>query len=117
VTGTLNSLYELLEEQTHMPVEDTIQHSVQHAFDKFRAAIAGATVGEYREGMVASRAALGSAKQAFFHPSMLPLLYFPDEHVYAVYAPFFLPIIVPVLGALLAYIKRIRKKSAKAKLK
>jgi hypothetical protein len=28
----------------------------------------------------------GSAKQAFFHPSMLPLLYFPDEHVYAVYA-------------------------------
>jgi hypothetical protein len=75
---------------------------------------------------------------------MLPLLYFPDEHVYAVYvpllfastpnsstaqhqaashsislsryAPFFLPVIVPVFGALLASFKDFKKRKANEKI-
>ena len=29
---------------------------------------------------------------------MLPSLYFPQEHLYAVYSPFFLPTAIPVRG-------------------
>jgi len=44
--------------------------------------------------------ASSAARAALFDAGMVPLLYFPDEHAYAVYAPLFAPIIVPVLAAL-----------------
>jgi hypothetical protein len=54
-----------------------------------------------------------SSELAFFDAGVLELLYFPDEHKYAVYAPLFLPILPPlivatrrVLGARLAKEKR-----------
>lgn len=37
---------------------------------------------------------------------MVSLLYFPDEHKYAVYMPFFVPVSVPVLVACLKELKR-----------
>jgi len=40
-----------------------------------------------------------SAESAFFDPTMVSMLYFPDEHRYAVYMPFFVPIAVPLLLA------------------
>ncbi|KAE8212876.1 hypothetical protein CF327_g3533 [Tilletia walkeri] len=49
------------------------------------------------------------ASRAFFHPSMLGLLYFPEEHKYAVYTPLFGPVAVPLLVALLREIKDWRK--------
>lgn len=36
------------------------------------------------------------ANRAFFNPDMLGLLYFPDEHKYAVYTPLFAPLLVPL---------------------
>lgn len=47
----------------------------------------------------ASRA-MEEASRAYFNPTMLALLYFPDEHKYTVYAPFFGPVAVPLLAAL-----------------
>ncbi|KAL9938362.1 hypothetical protein V8E36_002985 [Tilletia maclaganii] len=60
------------------------------------------------------------ASRAFFHPSMLGLLYFPEEHKYAVYTPLFGPVAVPLLIALLREVKgwrkgRRRKAAAKGK--
>lgn len=37
------------------------------------------------------------SERLFFDPNMLPQLYFPDEHKYAIYVPMFLPILVPIL--------------------
>ncbi|CDR88655.1 related to GPI transamidase component PIG-S [Sporisorium scitamineum] len=37
------------------------------------------------------------SNRAFFNPDMLGLLYFPDEHKYAVYTPLFAPLLVPLL--------------------
>lgn len=42
---------------------------------------------------------------------MLALLYFPDEHKYAVYTPFFAPVMVPLLAALLKEWKDWKKKA------
>lgn len=62
-----------------------------------------------------SKTALEFATKAFFDPSMLPALYFPDEHLYAVYSPFFIPVVVPVLGALLVFLKQLKNKGNEEK--
>ncbi|PKI85548.1 Gpi17p [Malassezia vespertilionis] len=49
------------------------------------------------------------ASHAFFHPSMLAMLYFPDEHKYAVYTPLFGPLLVPLLVALVRECRHRRR--------
>ncbi|XP_054156486.1 GPI transamidase component PIG-S-like [Oppia nitens] len=41
-----------------------------------------------------------SSETAFFDPSLLSLLYFPDDQKYAVYFPLFLPVSLPVFSSL-----------------
>lgn len=45
---------------------------------------------------------------------MLALLYFPDEHKYAVYTPLFGPVAVPMLAALAKEVKEWRERRRKA---
>lgn len=115
--SALGSLYALLDEQTHMPVEEQIQAAVDSAVALYRGALADASRGEFGPAMVQARGAQSAAERAFFHHSMLPLLYFPNEHLYAVYAPFFLPVCMPVFGALIVLLQKWKKdrKSAKEK--
>ncbi|WFD32497.1 hypothetical protein MSPP1_003545 [Malassezia sp. CBS 17886] len=56
------------------------------------------------------------ASEAFFHPSMLAMLYFPDEHKYAVYTPLFGPLIVPLLVALLRELRAWRSRHRAARV-
>lgn len=49
------------------------------------------------------------AEQAFFHPSMLSLLYFPDSQKLMVYLPLVGPIVVVVLLGLIREFKRKRQ--------
>ena len=68
-----------------------------------------------------SSRALTLSSRAFFNPGMLALLYFPPEHTYAVYAPLFapisLPLVTPVIRELLARWKASRTaKEKKEKL-
>ncbi|KNZ51356.1 uncharacterized protein VP01_3989g1 [Puccinia sorghi] len=46
---------------------------------------------------------------AFFSPTMLSLLYFPDEHKYAIYTPLFGPVLVPLVIALIKEFKSRRR--------
>ncbi|ORY28798.1 phosphatidylinositol-glycan biosynthesis class S protein [Naematelia encephala] len=66
---------------------------------------------------ILSRDAVGLANEAFFDPSMMGLLYFPDEHKFAVYTPLFAPISVPIIVGLLKELIAWRKRrKAKSKL-
>ncbi|WVQ81496.1 hypothetical protein IAT38_003620 [Cryptococcus sp. DSM 104549] len=63
---------------------------------------------------ILARDAVVLANQAFFDPSMMGLLYFPDEHKFAVYTPLFAPIAVPlILGLLKEFVARRKRRSAK----
>jgi phosphatidylinositol glycan class S len=44
--------------------------------------------------------AIVDAEKAFFDPNMVSMLYFPAEHLLAIYMPFFVPIAVPMVTAL-----------------
>ncbi|KAJ3100044.1 hypothetical protein HDU97_002528 [Phlyctochytrium planicorne] len=63
-----------------------------------------------------ARLAISAAESAFFDPTMVSLLYFPDEHKYAVYMPLFTPIAVPLIIALIKEIKRLKKKKKVVRL-
>ncbi|SCZ99514.1 BZ3500_MvSof-1268-A1-R1_Chr3-1g06053 [Microbotryum saponariae] len=68
-------LFQLKQAETHLPYSPPL--SLHHAFE-----------------------ALSLASKAYFDPSMLALLYFPDNHKYAIYTPLFGPVAVPLLMAL-----------------
>ena len=58
------------------------------------AAAAGDTVGAY----MASKEGAAAAEQAFYDPSILGSLYFPQNEMYAVFLPALLPMFVAVLS-------------------
>lgn len=57
------------------------------------------------------------ASRAVFNPSMLSLLYFPDEHKYAIYTPLFGPIFVPLVLTLVKELKVVLERRKRSKLK
>lgn len=116
-TATLKRLYDLLDSVPHMPVNHDIQQLVSDSLRQHERATAAVAQQRWSEAGQASQAALDAAHRAFFHPAMLPALYFPDEHLYAVYLPLFLPISVPIIGALLNRLTRSQENARKAKKK
>ena len=52
------------------------------------------------------------ASRSFFDPSMLAMLYFPDEHKYAVYTPLFGPLFVPLFVTLAREVRAARARKA-----
>ena len=110
----LNSLYDLLDQVPHMPVSSEIANILRASIEKSMAASGYLRARRWDEAGAASQAALNSAQDAFFHPNMLPALYFPDEHLYAVYLPLFLPITVPILAALIGWLTRKDEKARAA---
>jgi hypothetical protein len=56
-----------------------------------------------------SSLALEYAEKAFFDDKMVSMLYFPDEHKYAIYTPLFGPLALPLLMALLKELQLIVK--------
>ncbi len=63
---------------------------------------------DYSAAMRYGKQAKRLAEEAFFNPTMVSLLYFPDEHKFAVFMPFFVPVLVPLVWALLAEVKAYR---------
>ncbi|OMJ15891.1 GPI transamidase component PIG-S [Smittium culicis] len=57
------------------------------------------------------------ASEAFFDPSMVSMLYFPTEHKYAIYLPYFFPAMIPVLVCAIGIYKEYKKTKNNAKIK
>jgi phosphatidylinositol glycan class S len=64
-----------------------------------------------------SSLALEYAEKAFFDDKMVSMLYFPDEHKYAIYTPLFGPLALPLLMALLRELQRMFKGWKASRLK
>ena len=110
----LQGLYDLVASVRQMPVSAAIAQQTEQAVGHARQAAAQCVAGSWDECGRRARAAGVSAHDAFYAESLLPSLYFPDEHLYAVYLPLFLPIAMPVLGAVIARLRR--KKAVKDKV-
>ncbi|KAJ2081180.1 GPI transamidase component [Coemansia sp. RSA 988] len=110
---TLQSLVRLVDSLKNMVVMDEIKVQVDKSLEalyKAEQALTNILSSDsssfhqcYQHAFESAAAAAAFAEAAFFDPSMVSMLYFPDQHKYAIYMPFFLPVTIPVLAA----IKRI----------
>jgi len=109
-TITLTSLAQLLEKISNMVINDHIQQQVQHALDAIHQSTTALEGGNLTAAVVSAKTAIRSSEEAFFDPSILELLYFPDDQKYAIYIPLFLPISLPVVLSLRQAVRWYRGK-------
>lgn len=123
---TLRSIAELVESRSEMEVSDKIAEDVKTAISALAKADA-AVSNEARalrgsggsgaldresamEAMYWAREALRSAESAYFDPTMVPQLYFPEDYLLAVYLPFLGPLALPLLWGFVQELSRFWKK-------
>lgn len=124
---TLASIVKLVHQLENMPIGQDVQNDVRGALDslhkvcmalyhhnhfthssflqvfdlaKSSSSLEDIIIPAIRANVLSSR--------AFFNPNMLALLYFPMEHIYAVYTPLFVPVGIPLLAALVREVRRWR---------
>ncbi|KAL2089796.1 hypothetical protein ACEWY4_014484 [Coilia grayii] len=116
-SATITSLSQLLDEIGNIVINDNIAQEVLSTVTSIQAAIAELEAGNLAFALQYSREAILASECAFFDPSLLHLLYFPDDQKFAIYIPLFLPMCVPILLSLLKIVSEVRQKRAEKRAK
>eukprot|EP00027_Filamoeba_sp_ATCC50430_P016086 CAMPEP_0168578516 /NCGR_PEP_ID=MMETSP0413-20121227/21375_1 /TAXON_ID=136452 /ORGANISM="Filamoeba nolandi, Strain NC-AS-23-1" /LENGTH=153 /DNA_ID=CAMNT_0008612369 /DNA_START=1035 /DNA_END=1496 /DNA_ORIENTATION=+ len=103
--STLQSLSRLVQSLPNMVVQDHIRQLVDEAFLDLTKALKLVSSRDYITAFSFSQSAVDKSEKAFFDSNMISLLYFPDEHKYAVYALPFAPMIFQLLSGLFNELK------------
>lgn len=109
----LASLGKLVSTMQNMVVPDRIKLLVEDSLARLRSFMDLVGKGQLDAAFASSAEALSLSEAAFFDPTMVSMLYFPDEHRYAVYMPFFVPVGVPLVAALVGEVRRWRDRRKK----
>ncbi|XP_059829698.1 GPI transamidase component PIG-S isoform X1 [Hypanus sabinus] len=99
-TNTLTSLAQLIDEIGNIVINDNIASEVYSAVASVQQSLEELEAGRLLPAFQASKEAITSSEKAFFDPSLLHLLYFPDDQKFAIYIPLFLPMCVPIVLSL-----------------
>ncbi|XP_065550931.1 GPI transamidase component PIG-S isoform X1 [Lathamus discolor] len=110
VSTTLTSLAQLLDKIGNIVIKDDVASEVYRAVASAQSAMDKLAAGHLHPAFQASKEAATSSERAFFDPSLLHLLYFPDDQKFAIYIPLFLPMAVPILLSLAKIIRETRQK-------
>lgn len=108
-SSTLKSLIKLLDDIKNIVIGDHVGAEIQKAYDNVVKAKQHLTANEIHEAVKFAREAYIAAEKAFNDPSLLELLYFPEEQKYAIYIPLYLPIMIPVVFSISAVKKYFKK--------
>ncbi|GAB7353619.1 hypothetical protein MBLNU459_g4034t1 [Dothideomycetes sp. NU459] len=108
-SSTLGALSRLSLKLQSIAIPNNVAESVEKTIHHLEAACNGLQAGKFDSALRNARIAELEAEQAFFEPSMVGQVYFPDEHKVAVYVPLLGPMAVPVLMAALKEIKKWRQ--------
>ncbi|KAL1454046.1 hypothetical protein WDU94_010339, partial [Cyamophila willieti] len=107
---TLSSLIQLLDQISNIVITSEVGDAVTEAVSSVEIALDALTQGHLGAALDLSHAAFNRSEFAFTHPSLLALLYFPDDQKYAVYIPLFLPVMIPVILSLHAIVNWAKKR-------
>uniref|UniRef100_A0A663F094 Phosphatidylinositol glycan anchor biosynthesis class S n=1 Tax=Aquila chrysaetos chrysaetos TaxID=223781 RepID=A0A663F094_AQUCH len=110
VSTTLTSLAQLLDKIGNIVIKDDVASEVYQAVASAQSAMAELAAGHLHLAFQASKEAVTSSERAFFDPSLLHLLYFPDDQKFAIYIPLFLPMAVPILLSLAKIVREARQR-------
>ncbi|KAG5460283.1 MAG: phosphatidylinositol-glycan biosynthesis class S protein [Olpidium bornovanus] len=103
--ATIKSLAALVRQIGNMVVLDHIRDEVIRTLNELKLSCAALHANSTLKAFAFSRSALEGAEKAFFDPTMVSMLYFPDEHKYAIYMPLFVPVSVPLVVTALKELK------------
>ncbi|MEQ2270945.1 hypothetical protein XENORESO_017849 [Xenotaenia resolanae] len=109
-TTTITSLAQLLDQIGNIVINDNIAEQVSNAVTSLQLAVAELDAGNLGFALQFSKEAILASEKAFFDPSLLHLLYFPDDQKFAIYIPLFLPMCVPIMLSLLKIASEARQK-------
>lgn len=115
-SSTLQSLIKLLDDIKNIVIGDHVGAEIHEAYENVVKAKEYLAKNDIQKAVRHSRKAFIAAEKAFNDPSLLELLYFPEEQKYAIYIPLYLPILIPVIFSLNS-IRKFFKKNDDAKVK
>ena len=98
--SSLESISKLIVKVSNIVIIEEISRRMHTAVDLSIQAIDSLSESDLQNAYKLSSKAYLSSETAFFDPSLLSLLYFPDDQKYAVYFPLFLPVSLPVVTSL-----------------
>ncbi|XP_046839905.1 GPI transamidase component PIG-S-like [Xenia sp. Carnegie-2017] len=107
---TLTSLTQLMDKVKNMIIADKIKIDIENALMKINQCQEALSQGRIITAFQAAKRAVQLSEKAFYDPSVLELLYFPDDQKFAIYIPLFLPMSLPLVLSLFASIKWLRKR-------
>ncbi|XP_054714538.1 GPI transamidase component PIG-S-like [Uloborus diversus] len=96
---SLSSLSKLLQTIGNIVIKDEVGEKIYFALASSKDSFNYLSEGFLKEGFLKAKTAFISSDEAFFDPSLLALLYFPEDQKYAIYIPLFLPISIPVASS------------------
>ncbi|XP_077533914.1 phosphatidylinositol glycan anchor biosynthesis class S isoform X2 [Haemaphysalis longicornis] len=111
-TSSLHSLSQLLSTISNIVIKDEIGDLVYSSVSHARHSFEQLEQGDLESSFSSAEAAFLASEKAFFDPSLLALLYFPDDQKYAIYIPLFLPVSLPVLMSIRSLWAYYRKSKA-----
>ncbi|XP_022665567.1 GPI transamidase component PIG-S-like [Varroa destructor] len=114
---TLHSLAQLLTTIENMVINDNVGQLTETSVTSGKQALRSLAQGHLGSALASAETAFATAERAFYDPSLLGLLYFPDDQKYAIYVPLFVPTMLPVLLSLFGIAKYLRTLCATRKLK
>ncbi|XP_070527343.1 GPI transamidase component PIG-S [Cardiocondyla obscurior] len=97
---TLQSLAQLLKEISNIVITDVVGNRIKTALELVHESAEHLQQGDLKRSFILSKEAFAISEAAFSDPTLLALLYFPEDQKYAVYIPLFLPAIIPVILSL-----------------
>jgi len=109
-SNTLNSLSSLLQRVHNMVINEHVSTLITQSAALLKAALEQLDSGNHDAALKLSRAAVANSESAFFDPSLLELLYFPQDQKFAIYIPLFLPVSVPIAKGALQAIKYFKSR-------
>lgn len=114
---TLQSLSELLGKIGNIVINDHIGTAIYGSLKAIVECEDELRNGRLLEAYKKSQEAFLLSEAAFTDPSLLALLYFPEDQKYAVYIPLFLPVMIPVLISFKPLREWVFKKIVGSKIK
>lgn len=104
-SSTLGALVRLTRKLESIAIPRSVATSVDETLHHLTQACSNLRSGSYQSALEHARTAEAEAEKAFFEPSMVGQVYFPDEHKVAVYVPLLGPMAVPLVMSALKELK------------
>lgn len=113
-SSTLGALSRLVLKLTSIAIPPSVAKSVDETLSRLDQACTDLREGHFQSALENARIAETEVEQAFFEPSMVGQVYFPEEHKVAVYVPLLGPMAVPLVMAAVKELKNLRERKTKA---